>query len=381
MPEKTAKHNRFRNNYVLILTLLISAVFLAMIWTFLQPLLVAAITAALLQPIYRRLVKFFRGREVPASIATILFLLFIVLGPLAAFLGIVVDQAVDISQTAIPWVEKNLGNEDNMLRAERWITERFPQLKDMMPTQAQLFKGIGEVTQKTGGFLVKSVTHLTSGTAAFFLNLFVMLYALFFFLISGRSILDRILSYSPLGMEDSERLVGRFVSVSRATLKGSVTIGIIQGALGGIGFAVAGINGAAFWGTVMAILSVIPGVGTVIVWVPAVIFLFIQGETTTAILLLAWCAGVVGTIDNVLRPRLVGKDAEMPDLLILLSTLGGIFLFGATGFVIGPIICSLFIATWEIYGATFKDVLPENAAEPVLDPAHSENEFDDSSEE
>jgi predicted PurR-regulated permease PerM len=135
-------------------------------------------------------------------------------------------------------------------------------------------------------------------------------------------------------------------------------IGIIQGALAGLGFWAAGIDGSAFWGTIMAILSIVPGIGAALVWVPAVIYLYITGQTLTATLLLAWCAAVVGTIDNILRPRLVGKDAKMPDLLILIGTLGGLFLFGAIGFIVGPIVCGLFLTVWEIYGATFKDILP-----------------------
>jgi len=150
--------------------------------------------------------------------------------------------------------------------------------------------------------------------------------------------------------------------VTRATIKGTLLIGIIQGTLAGIGFWVAGIDGAAFWGTVMAVLSVVPGIGAALVWVPAVIYLFIVGHSLAATLLLAWCAAGVGTIDNMLRPKLVGKDAKMPDLLILLGTLGGLFFFGPIGFIIGPLVCGLFLTVWDIYGATFKDVLP-----PVYD--------------
>jgi predicted PurR-regulated permease PerM len=108
----------------------------------------------------------------------------------------------------------------------------------------------------------------------------------------------------------------------------------------------------------MAILSVVPGIGAALIWVPAVIYLFITGQTVPAVLLLVWCAAVVGTIDNILRPILVGKDAKMPDLLILIGTLGGLFLFGAIGFIVGPIVCGLFLSIWEIYGATFKEILP-----------------------
>ena len=133
---------------------------------------------------------------------------------------------------------------------------------------------------------------------------------------------------------------------------------MLQGALAGLGFWAAGIDGAAFWATVMAILSVVPGIGAALIWVPAVIYLFITGQGLAGTLLLAWCAAVVGTVDNILRPVLVGKDAKMPDLLILVGTLGGLFLFGAVGFIVGPIVCGLFLTVWEIYGATFKDILP-----------------------
>ena len=171
-------------------------------------------------------------------------------------------------------------------------------------------------------------------------------------------ILEKILYYTPLSHGDEVRVLERFSSVTRATIKGTLVIGIIQGTLAGIGFWVAGIGGAAFWGTIMAVLSVVPGIGAALVWVPAVIYLFVIGQTLTATLLLVWCAAVVGTIDNMLRPALVGKDAKMPDLLILIGTLGGLFLFGPIGFIIGPLVCGLFLTVWDIYGATFKDVLP-----------------------
>ena len=129
-------------------------------------------------------------------------------------------------------------------------------------------------------------------------------------------------------------------------------------ALAGVALAVAGIQGAAFWGTVMTVLSIIPGVGTALVWGPAVIYLLIIGKTASAILLAAFCGAVVGSLDNVLRPRLVGKDAKLHDLLILLSTLGGLFMFGIVGFLIGPILAAIFVTVWDIYGVVFKDMLP-----------------------
>jgi predicted PurR-regulated permease PerM len=136
-------------------------------------------------------------------------------------------------------------------------------------------------------------------------------------------------------------------------------IGIIQGTLAGLAFAVVGIDGALFWGTIMAVLSIIPAVGAAFVWIPAVIYLFATSQVAAGIGLLVWCGIVVGSTDNVLRPILVGKDTKMPDLLVLLSTLGGIGVYGALGVIIGPIIAALFLTVWELYGEAFKDVLPE----------------------
>jgi predicted PurR-regulated permease PerM len=181
---------------------------------------------------------------------------------------------------------------------------------------------------------------------------------MFFFFRDGHKILERIFYYTPLSDEDETRMLTQFASITRATVKGTLVIGIIQGALSGIAFWVAGIEGAALWGTIMTILSIIPGIGAALVWVPAVIILFVTGQHLTATLLAVWCAAVVGTVDNFLRPVLVGRDAKMPDLLILIGTLGGLFLFGLIGFIVGPIVCGLFLTVWDIYGTTFREILP-----------------------
>jgi len=227
---------------------------------------------------------------------------------------------------------------------------------------------VGAAAKSIGGFLVTVASRMTATTAGFLLNLFVMIYAMFFFFRDGEKILEKIFYYLPLSDEDEALMLARFTSITRATVKGTLVIGIIQGTLAGLAFWVAGIDGAAFWGTIMAILSIVPGIGAALIWVPAVIYLFINGQSLAATLLLAWCAAVVGTVDNILRPILVGADAKMPDLLILIGTLGGLFLFGPIGFIVGPIVCGLFLTVWDIYGATFEDILP-----PVRS-FHSENE-------
>jgi predicted PurR-regulated permease PerM len=363
MEPSSIRRGNFRTGFVLLAVLGISVLFIAVIWPFLQPLLLAAIFAGLFQPLYRWLTRLFRGRKSLAAVLTLVILFVLVAGPVSAFVGLVVQQAIGISNEALPWLQQHFGAATSF-NAHDWLVRRFPALADYVPQQTEIVEGAGRLAKAAGGFLVASATQFTAGTASFLLNLFVMLYAMFFFLRDGRKVLEKIFYYTPLNHEDEVRVLERLRSVTRATIKGTLVIGAIQGALAGIGFWAAGIQGSAFWGTVMAVLSVVPGIGAALVWVPAVIYLFIMGETLTAVLLFSWCAAVVGTVDNILRPSLVGKDAKMPDLLILVGTLGGLFLFGPIGFIIGPLVCGLFLTVWDIYGTTFRDVLPPVHAFP-----------------
>jgi predicted PurR-regulated permease PerM len=146
---------------------------------------------------------------------------------------------------------------------------------------------------------------------------------------------------------------------------------MLQGALGGLALAVVGIPSAVFWGVIMTVLSILPGIGTALVWIPAAVILGASGHILKAVGLAVFCGLVVGSLDNVLRPALVGKDTQMHELMIFLSTLGGIMMFGVVGFIIGPIIAALFISVWEIYGVMFADMLPGAhafAAEPFEKP-------------
>jgi predicted PurR-regulated permease PerM len=357
MESPTLRGANLRTAFVLLLVVAVTALFLAVAWPFLEPLLLGALLAGLFHPLYRWITRLLGGRQSLGAVVTLLVLLILVLGPVSAFLGIVVQQALTVSDQAIPWLRQHVGAASTF-NLHDWLVQRFPALADYVPSQEQLLQHVGTAAKSAGAFLVTVLSRMTATTAALILNLFVMLYAMFFFFKDGRTILERIFYYLPLKDEDESRMLARFTSITRATVKGTVVIGIIQGALAGIAFWLAGIDGAAFWGTIMTILSIVPGIGAALVWVPAVIILFINGQYLPATLLLAWCAAVVGTIDNFLRPALVGRDAKMPDLLILIGTLGGLFLFGPIGFIVGPIVCGLFLTVWDIYGATFKEVLP-----------------------
>ena len=357
MEPSTISGANLRTAFVLLLVVAVTVLFLAVTWPFFKPLLLGALLAGLFHPLYRWITRLFGGRRSLGAAVTLLVLLVLGLGPLSAFLGIVLQQALTMSDQAIPWLTQHLGAASTF-NVQEWLVKKFPALAKYMPSQEQLLEQVGTAAKTAGAFLVAFASRMTATTAAFLLNLFVMLYAMFFFFRDGDKILERIFYYTPLSDEDETRMLTQLASITRATVKGTLVIGIIQGALAGIAFWVAGIEGAALWGTIMTILAIIPGIGAALVWVPAAIILFVTGQHLTAILLATWCAAVVGTVDNFLRPMLVGRDAKMPDLLILIGTLGGLFLFGLIGFIVGPIVCGLFLTVWDIYGTTFREVLP-----------------------
>jgi len=175
-----------------------------------------------------------------------------------------------------------------------------------------------------------------------------MLYAMFYFLKEGPALLDGLERYALSLGGVQKRVFQRAVVVTRATVKGTLVIGIVQGLLGGLGFWMFGVGGAAFWGAVMMIASMLPVVGTSLVWIPGVIFLLAAGETTPAIGLALWSAIIVSNIDNVLRPILVGGDTEMPDLLVLISTFGGLGMFGGAGLIVGPVLAAVTMTLLDI---------------------------------
>lgn len=363
MSEADPFRERFRKSFLLLLTLGISVLFLAVIRGFLMSVLLAAIFAGMAYPLYTWVLLRLRGRPAWASAATIVILLIVIGLPLLAFLSVVAGQALELSEAAGPWIQRQMSGTGELKGALDRITvlENYPYLQRLLPKSEIVLSRAAEAVSGVGALLMGSLAGITRGTLSFVLQLFVMLYAMFFFLKDGPALLSRILYYSPLTPEDEERLVSRFVSVARATLKGSLLIGLVQGFLAGIGFLVVGVPGAAFWGTVMVVAAMIPLVGAGLVWVPAVIYLMVAGHPGPAFALLAWCALVVSTVDNILRPWFVGRDTRISDLLILLSTLGGIALFGVPGVVVGPIIAALFVTVWHLYGEAFRDWLPGRA--------------------
>jgi predicted PurR-regulated permease PerM len=351
---------RFRKAFLILLVLAISAAFVAMIRMFLLTMLLAAIFAGVARPLYLRLQRWLRGNGPLASVATIVLLLVLVVAPLILLAGAVTREALRVAENVRPWIEARLEQPTLIDDAIR----RVPYIEHIEPLRAALMTRGAELVGSIGTFLANALSAATRGTVLFFFHFFILLYAMFFFLTDGPRMLQSMLSYLPLADEDKQRMLEKFSSVTRATLKGTVLIGIIQGGLAGLAFWVVGIEGTIFWTTLMIVLSIIPVLGAVLVWVPAAVLLIAQGAIWQGVGLALFCALVVSSVDNVMRPWLVGRDTKMHDLLILVSTLGGIALFGVSGFIVGPILAALFITVWEMFGVAFRDVLQEGQRPP-----------------
>lgn len=351
---------RLVNRTVLILVLLvISAFFLKVVEPFLMSIFLAALFAALFSPLYHRILRVTGDREALASIITVIAVLLFLVVPLALVFGSVLTQALEIAQAARPWVQDL--TEPGALTEQ---LQKLPFYEQLLPYREFTLDRLNDMTGIISKWVVDVAQAATLGTVSALLTGLIILYTMFFFLIDGDRLLYMVLYYLPLNNEDETRLLSRFVSVTRATLKGTAVIGFLQGALAGAALGFAGISSALFWAVVMMFLSVVPGIGTALVWVPAVIFLAASGQYAAAIAVALFCALVVGAIDNLLRPRLVGNDTQLHELMIFFSTLGGLVLFGFMGFVIGPIIAALFVTVWELYGDEFRDYLPYAAFKP-----------------
>ena len=232
-----------------------------------------------------------------------------------------------------------------------------PGIERIAPYRESLLNKAGDAAEGIGRVILSSLSSTTRGTLALIVDFFIMLYAMFFFLKDGGRYLKSILQLPAAarggtGADAGPLRVGHARDAQRHA-PDRHRAGHAQRRA----FAVLGIPGAVLWGLLMIVLSMLPVVGGALVWVPAAIILAMQGAWIKAIVLAGFCSLFIGSIDNILRPRLVGHDTQMSDLVVLFSTLGGITAFGAIGFIVGPIIAALFVTIWEIFGTAYRDDL------------------------
>jgi len=339
----------FPHIFFLVLVLIVSATFVGLISEFMMGIFWAIILTILFHQTFDRLKIRLKGRENLAAALTLMLIILIVIIPL-----LLIGSSL-VSESIFYYEKVNSGEID--------LKGTIEDIRTSIPVNMEALKDYGLNLDKVKETLNDVITNgskmaagqaltITQNIFGFFLQFVVMLYCLFFFLRDGKQLIEGIIWVLPIGDEKERALIRRFESVARATVKGSLLVAILQGVIGGLLFWAVGIPAAMLWGVVMIFLSLLP-IGSTIVWLPAAVILFFQGEVGRAIAILVVGSLVIGLADNILRPRLVGQDTKMPDYLILISTLGGITWFGLSGFVIGPIIAALFVTVWQMMGKEF----------------------------
>jgi predicted PurR-regulated permease PerM len=312
------------------------------------------VLAILFAPLYRRFVDLTRDkksgvvRKNGSAFLTLLVIIVLVLIPVAMITVSLVQQAASV-YTMISTGHIDFGAYFRQIigALPQWLIgllERFD-LTTLATIQQKLSAVASEASQVVG----KYALNVGRNTFDFLVSLTVMLYLLFFLLRDGDHLARRVRQAVPLSRMYKQRLFDNFTTVIRATVKGNVLVAVAQGALGGIAFWFLDVQGPLLWGVVMAFLSLLPAVGAAIVWAPVAIYFMVSGSVWEGVGLIVYGVVVIGLVDNVLRPLLVGKDTKMPDYIVLLSTLGGMALFGLDGFVIGPVVAALFIAAWDLF--------------------------------
>jgi predicted PurR-regulated permease PerM len=217
-------------------------------------------------------------------------------------------------------------------------------LRDSAAVQAKLVGSVGEASRFIASYLVR----LGADSFGFALSVGVMLYLLFYLLRDGRVLAERIDAAIPLTGQDKQSLQATFVAVIRATVTGGAMMAVIQGALGGAVLAALGITGPVLWGVVFGLLSMLPAVGAGVLWLPVALYFLLTGAYVKALVLTVFGSIALTVIDNTVRPLLVGRKTHLPGSLVLISTLGGVTVFGLNGVVIGPVVAALFVATWAL---------------------------------
>lgn len=341
-------NSRLEQKVFLALLLVVSVAFGWILLPFYGAVFWAIILAIIFAPIQRRLLTRFDSRRNLAALATLFICLLVAVLPVILIAGVLVQEGT----TLFKQIESG----------EIDIDSFVSQAKELLPASWQLQMqrfGLGDMEQirerlassalQGSQFLATQAFSFGQGTFQFMLSFFLMLYLLFFLLRDGRELVARIRKAVPLSDNQKRRLFSKFTRVVRATVKGNIVVAATQGVLGGIIFAILGIPSAVLCGVLMAFLSLLPAVGAGLIWTPVAVYFLMKGLIVQGVILILYGVLVIGLVDNVLRPILVGKDTKMPDYVVLISTLGGLSLFGLNGFVIGPLIAALFISAWGLF--------------------------------
>jgi len=335
-----------RASFYLMLALTTVA-FSLLLLPFYTAILWAIILAIVFHPAQQFLVRRLKGREGLAALLSVLMCVCLVIVPVVVVLASIAQESSSLYRQVSSEEFDLRGRIGSFVSAlpsfiERWTPIQlgnFPDLRD---------KFSGAILQ-TSQSMAGRVVNIGETTLSFAVGSGVLLYLLFFLFRDGERLVAAIRRAMPFSDDHSAKLLEKFTSVVNATVRGNIIIAIIQGTIGGVTFWMLGIEAALLWGVVMTFFSMLPAVGAAIVWGPAALFFMFTGAWVKAAILVLVGLLIIGLIDNLLRPPLVGKNAKLPDYVVLVSTVGGMALFGINGFIIGPLIAALFISAWSLF--------------------------------
>lgn len=349
-PPDPSEPDRRASSDGLALWVLLCAVTLALGWILLPfygTILWGAIIAMVFAPVNKRLLVWTGGRKSWAAWGTLLIIVILVMLPFALVTAALVKQAAQVYQ------QLHSGEMD----PARFFAGVFVALPDWVVSLLGRF-GLGDFAtiqrrlsselSQAGRLVAGQALSIGQNSFGFLVNLGIASYLAFFLIRDGESLARRARHALPLDALTKRALFAQFATVIRATVKGNLLVAAIQGALGGLSFWFLDVKGALLWAVLMAFLSLLPAIGAALVWAPVALYFLVTGAVWQGLALAAWGVLVIGLIDNLLRPVLVGKDARMPDYVVMISTLGGMAIFGINGFVLGPVIAAMFIAVWHL---------------------------------
>lgn len=359
------QQSRLERRSFLAMLIIVTVAFIYLITPFFGAVFWACTIGLIFHPLYIRLLDKFKGRRNIAALVTLTTCTIIGVIPALFVLALFVQQGATL------YKRLQSGGIDPSRYVEQ-IQTAFPRLEQLLSNFNIDLKNVSmqlsESAIAISKYAAQHAIQIGQGTLHGFVSIGLMLYIAYFILRDGRSLVSLLVRALPLGDERERLLFLKFSEVTRATVKGNLVVATVQGALGGIIFWILGIPGAVLWGVVMTLLSLIPVVGAGLIWAPVAVYLFAAGNIQDAVVLTLFGVFVIGLVDNILRPILVGRDTKLPDYLVLLSTLGGIVLFGINGFVLGPLLAALFVAFWGIFMREF-NIPASDANQPATDPA------------
>lgn len=337
-------NNRLQLLFFVLFILVVVGINFFIFLPYLTVLFLAFVFAVIFAPLHNYILKFFSRSPTFSALLTTVLVLVIIMGPVFFFGTILIQETSQVYESIKDTQSIDSGTARALSSANSFLSNFFPNTEiSSLKLDLETFVGKGL------SWIISHTSSIFSGAIKVFFSLLLMFLSLFYFFKDGRKFTDSLIELSPLHDNYDKKIVDKMILAVNSVVRGHLVIGVIQGILTGIGFYLFGIPSPVLWGTLAAVASLIPSIGTSLVIVPGILFLFYSGSMSSALGLLIWGGVAVGLIDNLLGPVLIKRGIHIHPLLILLSALGGVAFFGPIGFLAGPVALALLFALLDIY--------------------------------